>query len=70
METYGAIKYSNIFSEDLSIIKDGPLERRRFIDIALSQLKPTYFYDLQQYSRILTQRNHLLKSINKGTNKK
>ncbi|HHY23580.1 MAG TPA: DNA replication/repair protein RecF [Clostridiaceae bacterium] len=60
-----------IFSpEDLSIIKDGPLERRRFIDIALSQLKPTYFYDLQQYSRILTQRNHLLKSINKGTNKK
>ena len=60
-----------IFSpEDLSIIKGGPLERRRFIDIALSQLKPTYFYDLQQYSRILSQRNHLLKSINKTVNGK
>ncbi len=60
-----------IFSpEDLSIIKDGPSERRRFIDIALSQLKPTYFYDLQQYSRVMTQRNHLLKTINKTVSKK
>lgn len=56
--------------EDLSIIKDGPVERRRFVDIALSQIKPKYFYDLQQYSRILTQRNHLLKSIDKTENRK
>lgn len=60
-----------IFSpEDLAIIKDGPSERRRFIDIALSQIKPKYFYDLQQYSKILSQRNHLLKNINKVENKK
>ena len=53
-----------IFSpEDLLIIKQGPAERRRFIDITLSQLKPAYFYDLQQYARILYQRNTLLKSI-------
>lgn len=56
--------------EDMSIIKEGPNERRRFIDIALSQIKPTYFYDLQQYSRILTQRNHLLRDITKSENKK
>jgi len=49
--------------EDLLIIKEGPSERRRFIDIAISQLKPAYFYDLQQYSKILAQRNTLLKDI-------
>ena len=53
-----------IFSpEDLLIIKEGPAERRRFIDITLSQLKPAYFYDLQQYMKILSQRNTLLKEI-------
>lgn len=51
-----------IFSpEDLMIIKQGPAERRRFIDITLSQMKPAYFYELQQYARILFQRNTLLK---------
>lgn len=53
-----------IFSpEDLLIIKQGPSERRRFIDITLSQIRPSYFYDLQQYSKILFQRNCLLKKI-------
>jgi len=53
-----------IFSpEDLFIIKQGPAERRRFIDITLSQLRPSYFYDLQQYAKILFQRNNLLKRI-------
>lgn len=53
-----------IFSpEDLLIIKQGPAERRRFIDITLSQLRPSYFYDLQQYAKILFQRNCLLKKI-------
>lgn len=49
--------------EDLMIIKQGPAERRRFIDITLSQLKPSYFFDLQQYQKILFQRNCLLKKI-------
>lgn len=53
-----------IFSpEDLLIIKEGPSERRRFLDITISQLKPSYFYDLQQYSKILLQRNMLLKEM-------
>jgi len=53
-----------IFSpEDLLVIKQGPAERRRFIDITLSQLRPSYFFDLQQYAKILLQRNNLLKSI-------
>jgi len=52
--------------EDLMIIKEGPSERRRFIDITMSQLKPSYFFDLQQYARILAQRNNLLKEIEKN----
>lgn len=53
-----------IFSpEDLLIIKQGPSERRRFVDITLSQLRPSYFFDLQQYAKILLQRNILLKRI-------
>jgi len=53
-----------IFSpEDLAVIKEGPSERRRFVDITLSQLKPSYFYDLQQYNKILLQRNTLIKNI-------
>jgi DNA replication and repair protein RecF len=53
-----------IFSpEDLLVIKQGPAERRRFADITLSQLKPSYFYDLQQYAKIMYQRNTLLKNI-------
>ncbi len=51
-----------IFSpEDLMIIKEGPSLRRRFIDITISQLRPSYFFDLQQYLKILSQRNALLK---------
>jgi len=59
-----------IFSpENLAIVKDGPSERRRFIDILISQLRPSYFYDLQQYAKIVFQRNILLKEINTGKKK-
>lgn len=61
-----------IFSpEDLQIIKEGPSNRRRFIDIALSQIKPSYFFDLQRYYKILEQRNALLKELaNKSSDAK
>lgn len=53
-----------IFSpEDLSVISEGPSQRRRFIDITLSQIRPSYFYDLQLYNKILLQRNSLLKEL-------
>ncbi|MBR3794524.1 MAG: DNA replication/repair protein RecF [Clostridia bacterium] len=51
--------------EDLSIVKSGPAERRRFIDMQLSQLRPSYFYALQRAVRTLNQRNALLKEIAK-----
>lgn len=49
--------------EDLQIIKGGPAERRRFIDMQLSQLRPAYFYALQRAARTLSQRNALLREI-------
>ena len=49
--------------EDLQIVKDGPAERRRFMDMQLSQLRPAYFYALQRAVRTLNQRNALLKDI-------
>jgi len=51
--------------EDLKIVKESPSERRRYMDMEISQIKPQYFYYLQQYNRILTHRNNLLKQINK-----
>ena len=47
------------------MVKDGPGERRRFLDMELCQLSKVYYYDLQQYYRILKQRNNLLKEIQK-----
>lgn len=49
--------------EDLSIIKDGPAERRRFIDMELCQLDKSYLYHLNQYNKVLNNRNALLKEI-------
>ena len=57
---------SVIFSpEDLKLVREGPSERRRFMDMELSQIRPKYFYYLQQYNRILNHRNNLLKDIQK-----
>lgn len=49
--------------EDLSIIKNGPAERRRFMDMELCQLDASYLYSLNQYNRIVNQRNRLLKDM-------
>lgn len=51
----------------LSMVKDGPAERRKFIDGALCQLKYSYRNLLRDYSRALAQRNMLLKDIAKNT---
>lgn len=49
--------------EDLNIIKNGPGERRRFIDLELCQLNKIYLYNLSNYNKIVNQRNRLLKDI-------
>lgn len=64
-ELFGVL-YAVIFSpEDLRLIKSGPSERRRFMDMEICQLSSVYYYDLRQYHKILKQRNNLLKEINR-----
>ncbi len=47
--------------EHLSVVKDGPSERRNFEDIAISQLYPAYMSSISRYQKTLMQRNSLLK---------
>ena len=49
--------------EDLGIIKNGPAERRRFVDMELCQLDNFYLYNLNHYNKIVNQRNKLLKDM-------
>lgn len=54
--------YIVIFSpEDLRIVKDEPEKRRKFIDRELCQIKPSYYNSLNQYKKVLIQRNAYLK---------
>ena len=56
--------YAVIFSPvHLSLIKDGPSARRKFLDTALCQLKPSYAEHLAGFKRALIQRNALLKDL-------
>ena len=48
--------------EHLSIVKDGPGERRNFLDVALSQLYPLYLRSLQRYNQVLKERNQLIRN--------
>lgn len=55
-----------LFSPDeLKIIKESPHYRRRFLDILICQLNPSYLLNLQKYYKIAGQRNNLLKQIKK-----
>ncbi|MBR1811981.1 MAG: DNA replication/repair protein RecF [Clostridia bacterium] len=47
----------------LTLVKNGPAERRKFLDTAICQLKPSYTGVLRAYNRALDQRNSLLKDI-------
>ena len=49
--------------ESLILVKGGPAERRRFLDLLISQIDSTYLKNLQEYRLILRQRNELLKQI-------
>lgn len=49
--------------EDLMLVKEGPSNRRRYLDILISQVRPSYFYELQVFQKVLQQRNRLLKNF-------
>ena len=49
--------------EDLGIVKNGPAERRRFMDMELCQLDASYLHNLNQYNKTVENRNRLLRDI-------
>lgn len=65
-ELFGYLNVVIFSPEDLNLIKSGPMERRKFIDMELCQINNIYYYNLSQYYKILKQRNVLLKKISKN----
>ena len=62
-DLFGRILVVMFTPEDLQLIKSGPAERRRFMDLEICQLSPVYYGDLKEYHRALKQRNALLKLL-------
>ncbi len=62
-ELFGVLNIVFFSPEDLNIIKNGPAERRRFLDAEICQLDKIYLSDLTKYNKTLNQRNKLLKDI-------
>ena len=50
--------------QELKLVQEAPEDRRRFLNVSLSQLSRPYYYALKRYERILFQRNNLLKEKN------
>ena len=62
-ELLGILNIVFFSPEDLGIIKNAPSERRRFADMELCQLDQIYLYDLNNYNKVVNQRNKLLKDM-------
>ena len=62
-ELMGLLNIILFSPEDLSIIKDSPAERRRFMDIELCQLNKIYYSNLSTYNKVINQRNNFLKQL-------
>lgn len=60
-DVLGKINIVLFSPEDMAFIKGEPIARRRYIDMLISQIKPGYLFNLQQYYRVLEQKNNMLK---------
>src|SRR5690606_25552244 len=66
----GALNVVMFAPEDLNIVKGNPSIRRRFLDMEIGQIHPVYIHDLNQFQKILQQRNALLKELQKDKDRK
>ena len=62
-ELLGNINIVIFTPDDIHILKGGPQNRRKFLDIMISQLRPNYMHILSLYLKTLEQRNNYLKQI-------
>ena len=61
-ELFGNINGVYFNPQELKLVQESPEDRRRFMNISLSQTSKSYFYALLRYNKILSQRNNLLKN--------
>ena len=61
--TLGIVFFS---PDELKLVKDAPVERRRFMDVSLSQQSSKYLFALSRYNAVLLRRNKLLKTLSPG----
>ena len=59
---FGTLNIVKFGPEDVSLLKDSPSERRRFLDRAIFQAHPIYAFEASRYEEVLKQRNAILKS--------
>lgn len=62
MEFIGQLKAVSFCAPDLEVVHGEPSKRRRFLDLEISQLSPSYCHALAYYRKVLEQRNRLLKT--------
>jgi DNA replication and repair protein RecF len=63
VELVGQVNVVMFSAEDIELIGGTPSHRRRYLDVANSQVDPRYLHTLQRYQRVLERRNHLLRAI-------
>lgn len=61
-ELVGGVNVVYFSPDELKLIKESPMDRRRFMDISLCQLDKIYLYTLMRYNKLLVQRNKVLKN--------
>ena len=62
-ELLGNINIVIFTPDDINILKGGPQNRRKFLDIMISQLRPNYMHAINLYKKALDERNNYLKKI-------
>lgn len=60
-ELFGVLGVVFFSPDEMKLVKEAPQERRKFMDVGLSQQQRNYFYALQRYNKTLKQKNNLLK---------
>ncbi len=68
-DVIGAITAVLFTTDDMDLIRGAPSGRRRYLDVMLSQADRPYLRALQRYTKVVTQRNALLKRIQDGSSR-
>jgi len=69
-DVVGAILAVLFTTDDMELVKGAPSGRRRYLDVMLSQADHRYLRALQRYTKVVAQRNALLKRIGEGSSRR